>query len=368
MARIVIAGGGTGGHLFPGLALADALVGRGFEVTFVGAVGGIEGRAVPAAGYPLRLLPGRQLRGGGVGRAVVGLAAALRGALRGLRLLGELRPRLVAGVGGYASVAVVLAAGLRRIPIVLLEQNAVPGAANRLLARLARRVCVGFAESAAFFPPGRTLHTGNPVRASVLRAVSGAHGVEGGRRPGLLVFGGSAGAHRLNHAMLDAFRVLGPAAQALAVNHQTGVAELEAVRAGYAALGLPAHVEPFIADMGAAYAAADLVVARAGAMTCAEITAVGLPAILVPYPHASDDHQRRNAEILVTAGAAEMILDRELTGERLASALRALAADPQRRATMRARARALGRPDAAERVAEECVRLAGADWAQEGLP
>src|SRR5438105_8352025 len=152
---ILIAGGGTGGHLFPGLALADALVARGGSVTFVGTPGGIEARAVPAAGYPLRLLPARQLRGGGAGLAVAGLAAVARGAVRGRGLLAELRPRLVVGVGGYASVAVVIAARLAHLPIVLLEQNVVPGAANRLLGRLAARVCVGFADSVRFFPRGR---------------------------------------------------------------------------------------------------------------------------------------------------------------------------------------------------------------------
>src|SRR5436309_2972421 len=179
-------------------------------------------------------------------------------------------------------------------------------------------------------------------------------------RPGRLVFGGSGGAHRLNEATVAALGTLGEGARALDVTHQTGAADLDAVRAGYAALGLPARVEPFITDMGAAYAAADLVVARAGAMTCAELTAVGLPAILVPYPYAADDHQRRNAEVLVRGGAAEMILDAALDGERLATTRRGLLADAGRRATMAARARALGRPDAAERVAEECLRLAAA--------
>ena len=351
---ILIAGGGTGGHLFPGLALADALAARGASVTFVGTAAGIEARAVPAAGYPLRLLPGRQLRGGGAARVVAGLASTAGGTLRALVLLGELRPRLVVGVGGYASVAVVIAAALRRVPTVLLEQNVVPGAATRVLARLARRICVGFAESIAFLPHARAVHTGNPVRADLIRPRPPR------ARPGLLVFGGSAGAHRLNQAMLDALGRLGPTLATLDLTHQTGAADLETVRAGYAARGLAARVEPFIADMGAAYAAADLVVARAGATTCAELTAVGLPAILVPYPYAADDHQRRNAEVLVRAGAAEMILDAALDGERLATALRALLADAGRRATMAVRARALGRPDAAERVAEECLRLAAA--------
>jgi len=197
------------------------------------------------------------------------------------------------------------------------------------------------------------VHTGNPVRAGILRPT----GTRSDGQLGLLIFGGSAGARRINQATLEALRLLGASARRLAITHQTGVADADETRAGYAALGLAGRVEPFIADMGGAYAAADVVVARAGAMTCAELTAVGLPAVLVPYPYAADDHQRRNAEVLVRAGAAEMILDRELSGERLAAALQTLTDDPARRAAMAARARALGRPDAADRVAEECVRL-----------
>jgi UDP-N-acetylglucosamine--N-acetylmuramyl-(pentapeptide) pyrophosphoryl-undecaprenol N-acetylglucosamine transferase len=354
--RVVIAGGGTGGHLYPGLALADALTARGYAVTFVGAAGGIEARVVPESGYALHLLPGRQLRGGGAGRAAMALGTAVSGTLRGLRLLGALHPVFVAGVGGYASVAVVLAARLRRIPTILLEQNVIPGAANRGLARVAQRVCVGFAESIGYFPAGRAVHTGNPVRADLLHRAVRAPGSER-TRLGLLVFGGSAGARQVNRAVVEALRILGPTARTLDIVHQTGTSDVDEVRAGYAALELPARVEPFIADMGSAYAGADVVVARAGAMSCAEITAVGLPAILVPYPHAADDHQRANAQVLVRAGAAEMILDRELDGQRLADALGALVRDPERRARMTAAARACGIPDAAERVADECVRL-----------
>ena len=349
MTRIVIAGGGTGGHLYPGLALADALAGRGVEVVYVGAAGGIEARVVPTTGYRLHLLPGRQLRGGGLGRAARGLATATGATLRAVALLGTLRPALVVGVGGYASVAVVVAAALRRIPSVLLEQNVVPGAANRMLVRLARRVCVGFAESIRFFPPGRAVHTGNPVRADLLRPRPAR------TRPGLLVFGGSAGAHKLNEATVGALAVLGPTARGLDVTHQTGAADVDAVRARYAGLGLTVRVEPFITDMGAAYAAADVVVGRAGAMTCAEVTAVGLPAILVPYPYAADDHQRANAEVLVEAGAAYMILDAELTPERASQAIRALVTNRQQLAAMARDAAALGRPDATAAVVRECL-------------
>jgi UDP-N-acetylglucosamine--N-acetylmuramyl-(pentapeptide) pyrophosphoryl-undecaprenol N-acetylglucosamine transferase len=350
---VVIAGGGTGGHLFPGLAVAEALTGHGVAVTFVGTAGGIEVREVPAAGYPLRLVPGQQLRGGGGARAVRAVGATLRGVVHARTLLRKLAPRLVVGVGGYASVAVVLAARLRRIPAILLEQNVVPGAANRMLGRFTSRICLGFAEAARFFPAGRTVYTGNPIRRGILTA--GPR--RASARRGLLVVGGSQGAHRLNEAMTAAAGLLGAELAGVDVVHQTGVTDRDAVAARYATLGLHARVEAFLGDMGTVYAATDVVLARAGAMTCAELTAVGLPAILVPYPFAADDHQRHNAEVLVRAGAAMMILDRDLDGERLATALRTLLGDANRHAAMAAASRALGRPQAAEQVAAECLAL-----------
>jgi len=349
MTDVVIAGGGTGGHLFPGIALAETLVARGRGVVFVGTAAGIEARAVPAAGFPLRLIPGAQVRGGGVGRAVRGLAATAAGVRRALGMLRELRPPLVVGVGGYASVAMVLAARLRRTPIVLLEQNTIPGVASRTLGRVAHRVCLGFAEAATYFPSGRSVHTGNPVRAAILAAPAAAHPT-----PGLLVFGGSQGARRLNDALLDAAGRLGPRIGALRIRHQTGVSDHDRMVAGWASLGIAARVDAFVTDMGTAYAEADVVVARSGAMSCAEITARGLPAILIPYPHAADDHQRHNAEALVRAGAATLLLDRDCDGERLAAALMPLLDDADLRGRMTAASRAAGRPDAAARVADVC--------------
>jgi UDP-N-acetylglucosamine--N-acetylmuramyl-(pentapeptide) pyrophosphoryl-undecaprenol N-acetylglucosamine transferase len=350
--HVVVAGGGTGGHLFPGIALAETLAARGVRVTFVGTAAGIEVRAVPAAGFPLRLIPGAQVRGGGIGRAVRGIGATALGVLRARALLRELGPDLVVGVGGYASVATVVAARLGGTPIVLLEQNTVPGVASRTLGRLAGRVCVGFEEAARFFPAGRAVHTGNPVRAAVLRAAPTGHAT-----PGLLVFGGSQGARRLNDAILAAAERLKPLAGGLRIRHQTGTPDHDRAVGGWARLGIAAQVDAFVTDMGAAYADADLVVARAGAMSCAEITARGLPAILVPYPHAADDHQRHNAEALVRAGAAILIPDGELDGERLSAALRPLLDDASARKRMASAARLAGRPDAAERVADVCAAL-----------
>jgi len=351
---VVIAGGGTGGHLYPGLAVAEALAARGRRVEFVGTANGIEARVVPAAGFPIHLLSGRQLRGGGVGRAVLGMGSLFRGVGRALAVLAELRPGLVLGVGGYASAAAVVAARLRRIPTLLLEQNVIPGAANRLLGRLGPRVCVGFEETVARFAPGQAVYTGNPIRMRVIEAPRAPRA-----RLGLLVMGGSGGAHQVNAMTVEAAGYVTDLLRDVDVFHQTGPADAPAMRAAWVQLGLPARVEPFIEDMGAAYAAADVVVSRAGAMSCAELTALGLPSILIPYPFAADDHQRANAEVLVRAGAAAMIPDRELTPKRLADAIAGLVTDAARRTQMAANARALGRPEAAARVAMECEKLLG---------
>jgi UDP-N-acetylglucosamine--N-acetylmuramyl-(pentapeptide) pyrophosphoryl-undecaprenol N-acetylglucosamine transferase len=361
---VVIAGGGTGGHLYPGLAVAEALAARGRRVEFVGTANGIEARVVPASGFPIHLLSGRQLRGGGVGRAVMGVGSLLRGVGRAIAVLSELGPGLVVGVGGYASAATVVAARLRRIPTLLLEQNVIPGAANRLLGRLGPRVCVGFEDTVARFAPGQAVYTGNPIRMRVIEAPRARRD-----RLGLLVMGGSGGAHQVNAMTVGAAGYITDLLRGVDVFHQTGPADAPAMRAAWAQLGLPARVEPFIEDMGAAYAAADVVVSRAGAMSCAELTALGLPSILVPYPFAADDHQRANAEVLVRAGAAAMIPDRELTPKNLADAIAGLVTDSARRTQMAAKARALGRPEAAARVAMECEQLLdGASRAENAAP
>ena len=357
----MIAGGGTGGHLFPGIAVAEALRRRdpAAAVLFVGSARGIEARVVPPTGFALATLPIAPLRGRGSRDQLSALAGLARSVHRARALVGEFAPDTIIGLGGYASAPAVVAGRRAGTPIVLLEQNARPGLTTRLLARLADRVCVTFPESVAQFAPGKAVVTGNPVR-SWATAMASAETTPARARTGftLLVFGGSAGARTLNEA--------GPGLRAaladlpgLRVIHQTGAAAEAAVRAAYTAAGLDADVRAFIGDMGAAYADADLVICRAGATTIAELAALGKPAILVPYPYAADNHQRANAESLVRAGAARMVLDAEATAERLAAEVRALHA-PVVRAEMAARVRALARPDAAERVlatVDELVRL-----------
>ena len=351
---MVVAGGGTGGHLFPGLAVAEAVAGADPDrVLFVGSAYGIEARVIPQTRFAFRPLAIHGLRGRGA-RGALQLAAQLPQAIvQAWRILGRFGADVVVGVGGYASFPVVVAAWLRRVPTVLLEQNAHPGLANRVLARLARRVCTTFAEAERYFPAGKVVLTGNPVRLFAAPVASARHGFT------LLVFGGSQGAHRLNAAMAEAAAALRDALPGLRIIHQTGAADCAALRATYERLGVTAEVREFIDDMGAAYAAADVVVCRAGATTVAELTALGKPAILVPYPFAADDHQRANASVLEGHGAAMMILDRALTGAALAQTVSELARDPGRLARMGDAARRLARPDAAARVAATCREVAG---------
>jgi UDP-N-acetylglucosamine--N-acetylmuramyl-(pentapeptide) pyrophosphoryl-undecaprenol N-acetylglucosamine transferase len=350
----MIAGGGTGGHLFPGIAVAEAARRRdpNVAILFVGSERGLEARVLPETGFPFTTLPIAPLRGRRSHERVAAVGALAASIGRARALVRDFAPDAIIGLGGYASAPAVVAGRLAGRPIVLLEQNARAGMTTRFLARLADRVCVSFPESAASFAPGKAVVTGNPVRwsdaAASVPSAATAVGTAAADGLAILLFGGSGGARTLNRA--------GPAlATALAdvpglrIVHQTGADDEASVRAAYAAAGADADVRPFIADMRGAYAAADVVVCRAGATTIAELAVLGMPAILVPYPYAADDHQRANAESLVRAGAARMVLDADASGERLAAEVRALAA-PDVRAAMSTRIRGLARPDAAERV------------------
>jgi UDP-N-acetylglucosamine--N-acetylmuramyl-(pentapeptide) pyrophosphoryl-undecaprenol N-acetylglucosamine transferase len=281
--------------------------------------------------------------------AVYGVPASL---WQCLKILREFRPDVVIGLGGYASGPMLLAAALRRIPRAIMEQNLRPGFTNTLMARFVDRVFTSYAESKEFFAGARVLETGNPVRWQSLPAA----------RPGekftLLVFGGSAGARRINFAIVDALKLLADLGARLKIIHQTGQTDHEEIERAYGGLGFEAQVVPFIDKMDEAYARADLVVCRAGATTVAELTAFGKAAILVPYPYAIYDHQRGNAQALASRGAAEMILDHDLTGAQLAARLRYYLAAPEKLAAMADRARRLGRPQAAASIVEESYALA----------
>jgi UDP-N-acetylglucosamine--N-acetylmuramyl-(pentapeptide) pyrophosphoryl-undecaprenol N-acetylglucosamine transferase len=318
--RVVIAGGGTGGHLYPGIAVARELLLRLPDaiVSFAGTAKGIETRVVPREGFALDVIRSAGLKGKPFTERVLGLGLLPLGGADALALLVRRRPDLVIGVGGYSSGPVVALAALRGIPTLLLEQNAVPGLTNRMLAPLVRAAAVTFEATLPYFK-GKGFVSGNPVRSTFLD--DEADGPPDPAAPvGVLIFGGSQGAHAINVAAVDAAPELARSGIPLSVTHQTGERDLEMVREGYFGAGLAARVEPFLYAMDREMKAAQVVVCRAGATTLAEITAAGRAAVLVPLPTATDDHQRRNADVLARAGAADVIDQRELSGTRFAAA------------------------------------------------
>lgn len=351
--RVILVGGGTGGHLFPGLAVAREFQRRNAmtEILFVGTQQGIEARVLPQEGFKLELIPVRGLKGRGLSGWLDALYGIPAGLWRSLGIIRKFHPDLVIGLGGYASGPFLVAAKLKRLRCAVMEQNLRPGFTNKALGPWVDRVFTSYAGSAAYFPRATVLETGNPVRWSRLPAY------EGSGQFTLLIFGGSAGAHRLNLAVVEALRKLPDLASGLQLIHQTGEADFPAIQQAYGSLPFSAEVRPFIEKMDEAYARADLVICRAGATTVAELTAFGKAAILVPYPYAIYDHQRWNAKAMADRGAAEMVLDRELSGEKLAERIRAYVTDRAQIQRMANAAGALGRPAAAARVVDECYAL-----------
>jgi UDP-N-acetylglucosamine--N-acetylmuramyl-(pentapeptide) pyrophosphoryl-undecaprenol N-acetylglucosamine transferase len=354
--RVVVAGGGTGGHLFPGIAVAREILRRrpDAQVTFAGTARGIESRVVPREGFQLDVLRSAGLKGMSPTSVARGLSLLPLSGADGWRIISRRSPDLVIGVGGYSSGPVVLIAALRGVPTLLLEQNAVPGLTNRLLARVVSGAAVTFDATLEYFG-GRAHVTGNPVRAEFFEPFDAPRGAGPSR---VLIFGGSQGAHAINVAMVEAAPRLAAGGGRLAVTHQTGERDLEFVRDGYRRAGLEARVEPFIFTMDREMKAADLVVCRAGATTIAELTAAARPALFIPLPTAADDHQRRNAEVLASAGAAEVLDQQTLTGDLLASRIVALIDDPARRSAMAEAARRFARPDAARAIVDVALDLA----------
>ena len=368
--RLLIAGGGTGGHLFPGLALAEEVKTRHprNEVLFVGSPRGIEVRAVPKAGFPLELIDIGPLKRQGVAGTLKGSFRLPRSLLQSIRILRRFDPDVVFGVGGYASGPVVMAAFLLGIPRAIQEQNALPGFTNKTLGKFAQAIFIAFEEARPFFPPARTHLIGNPIRRAFLDNYLHTKAPE--ERFSLLVTGGSQGAHALNLRVVEALELLAPElGPRLRVLHQTGKGDAEEIAARYATLakaGLVAESSAFIDDMAQAYAGADLLVCRAGATTIAELTVCKKPAILVPFPFAADDHQTVNARSLVRSGAAVLMPEADLTGQTLADEIKALAFDPDRLKRMSRASALLGRPEAAREIADVCVSLCGPRLIREG--
>ncbi|KAA2284943.1 undecaprenyldiphospho-muramoylpentapeptide beta-N-acetylglucosaminyltransferase [Arenimonas fontis] len=348
-APVLILAGGTGGHIFPGLAVAEALRARHVPVVWLGARGAMETRLVPAAGIALETIDVAGLRGKGIATLLTAPFRLARAIWQALRVLRRLRPRAVLSFGGYAAGPGGLGAWLLRRPLLVHEQNRAPGFTNRVLARLARRVMCGFPDS---FPGRVTDDVGNPVRPAIAALSAPNQRLAGRAGPArVLVLGGSQGAAALNRGLPEAIARL-PETARPQLRHQCGERHAEAARAAYAAAGVAAVVEPFIADMAEAYAWADLVVCRAGALTLAELCAAGIGSVLVPFPAAVDDHQTRNAEYLAERGAAVIVPEGEHFVERLLAVLQPLLADAGARLAMAGAARAVARPDAADRVAD----------------
>ena len=364
--RAILAGGGTGGHVIPALAIANELKkSYGAEVLFIGTARGIENRLVPAAGYPLQLVRVGALKNVSLTTRAKTAFDLPRAVWDAGRMLNEFAPDVVIGVGGYASGPAMLAAVVKHVPTLAFEPNVVPGFANRMVARFVSGAAVHFEETAKYFRHAEV--TGVPVRQAFFEIADLSNKKRGGT-PTLLVFGGSQGAHAINEAMIRCLPELRRQAPGIHIIHQTGERDyndaLAAYRGWTSASGEAAEVFKFIEDMPAAFARADLVVCRSGASTVAEITAAGKPAVFVPFPRAADDHQRVNAEALAREGAAVVVEESKLEGVWLAETIAALLGDPRRLELMSATARDLAHPQAARDIAAMAARLAGISEAQ----
>jgi len=355
---MLIAGGGTGGHLFPGVALAEELILReqGHQILFVGTRHGIEARAVPRAGFDLELIEVGGLKGKGLWGWLKGLLRIPRAMWQSRRILKKYKPDVVVGVGGYASGPVLLAAWLMRLPTAVLEQNALPGLTNRVLGRFVRRVFVAFPQAEKFFKKSKVRLLGNPVRKALVDNLQKNREQRAGRH--LLIFGGSQGARILNQVVPDAVKTLTGRLPDLEVVHQTGELECDEVKQRYQERGVTAEVLPFIHGMAAAYRRADVVISRAGATTVAELSLCRKPAVLIPFPYAADNHQVINARALVEAGAAVMILQSDLDAKLLSDEVGAILADGKRRTAMEEAAGQVGRPQSARDICDSCLELA----------
>jgi len=364
--RVLIAGGGTGGHLFPGIALAEELTTRHHknDVVFVGTNRGLEAKVVPSAGFKLEIIHVMGLKGMGLLRKVKGLWALPAALFQSMRILRRYKPDVVVGVGGYSSGPVVLAAWMFGIPTAVQEQNTRPGITNRILGRVVDVVFIAFEEARQSFPGNKVQLVGNPIRRKLMDNY--LRSTQAHERFRVLVFGGSLGAKSINQRMLQALDDLGDLKEELQFLHQTGKNDRELVAEGYRSKGFHADVVEFIDDMSTAYAQSELVISRAGAMTLAELTVCKKASILIPFPHATDNHQELNALAMVKGGAALMFRESELTGKQLAETLRDLKAHPAKLKKMEKMAGLMGRPEAAKELADVCVQLMVDKWGAQG--
>jgi UDP-N-acetylglucosamine--N-acetylmuramyl-(pentapeptide) pyrophosphoryl-undecaprenol N-acetylglucosamine transferase len=355
--RIVIAGGGTGGHLFPGIAIAEEFLKRDPQsrVIFIGTKRGIEHRLLGPLGYELKEIDVEGLKGMGLTALIKSLWAIPKSMWQSRCTLKEFAPDVVIGVGGYASGPAVMAAYLMGIPTAIAEQNALAGNTNRILGKFVNKIFVTYEQSRNLFAADKVLVTGNPVRAAFAAGLDHVKEKKAGRR--ILIFGGSQGAAAINKTMVAMLPLLQKMKDEVRIVHQTGERDCEMVRQAYATFGIEAQVSPFIVDMVSAYAASDLIICRAGATSLAEITAAGKASILIPFPWAANDHQTLNAQAMVDAGAAAMIKESDLSAEKLFALMQNLLGHEDKLRDMEAKSKKSGRLDAAARIADACLQL-----------
>lgn len=362
--RVLIAAGGTGGHIYPGIAVAKEIQRREpkSEVRFVGTARGLENKLVPQAGFELSIIDSAGLKNVGLIARARGLLVLPKSFLGARALIKSLRPDIVVGAGGYVSGPVVLSAAMMKLPTLVMESNALPGWTNRVLARFVDKAAVSFDAALPHFR-GKAVVTGNPVRREFFEIPQRQHDATGKGQFSILVFGGSQGAHAINEAMIAALPALESLKDVLRITHQTGEADFAVVKSGYvdAGWGERAGVTKYIDNMVAAFTDVDLVVCRAGATTTAELIAAGKASLMIPFPLAADDHQRKNAEALERAGAGRMILQQDLSGERLAQEIARLAREPERTNAMEQAARKLARGDAAAAVVDMIEELVSSE-------
>jgi UDP-N-acetylglucosamine--N-acetylmuramyl-(pentapeptide) pyrophosphoryl-undecaprenol N-acetylglucosamine transferase len=354
--RIVIAGGGTGGHLFPGIAIAEEFLRRDDQtrILFIGTKKGIESKLLGQFGYELREINIEGVKGRGGGALVKGACQIPLSMVQSWRILKQFRPHIVIGVGGYASGPAVLTAHFMHMPTSIAEQNAVPGITNRILGKFADKIFVTYAQTKTFFPQEKVILSGNPVRAAFVGERSKEKEKRDYRQ--LLVFGGSQGAEAINKSIIDILPQLQSMKNKVHVLHQTGSRQLEDIKKAYEQFGIQAKVMSFIVDMAGAYADADLIICRAGATSLAEITAAGKAAILIPYPWAANDHQLKNAQALATEGAALMIPEKELSGK-LFSAIDDLLRDEKKMRQLEENSLRISKIDAAATIVDNCIKI-----------
>jgi UDP-N-acetylglucosamine--N-acetylmuramyl-(pentapeptide) pyrophosphoryl-undecaprenol N-acetylglucosamine transferase len=359
ISSIIITGGGTGGHLFPGIAMAEAILQNFPECTvvFIGTERQIDARALQGRPFTTVPLKSRGLKGMGLSAKLMTVLQLPASIISAMNIIRRYKPDLVFGVGGYVTGPVILAARLLGIPCGIHEQNSVPGLANRLLGKIANRIFISLPGSETYFPAGKTVFSGNPVRRELLSAAAGPRPVKKDRTT-LLVLGGSQGAHRVNMLVIEALaEQQSRLPDTFTVLHQTGVHDEKTVRDRYVQLGIKAQVAAFFDNMDRLYQQADLVVSRAGATTLAELMVFKKPAILIPFPHAADDHQKKNGRYLVEHGGARMFIEAELNARALGEEILELFDNPKKRQELAANIGSLARPHATETIVQYCLDM-----------